>query len=249
MPRIAASQGGGAPPKTRDSPAMTSVPLPFPLPKTVAAPPRGKVAIIAPHPDDEVVGCGGSLVFHREAGDPVRVLVVTDGRAGNVGKRLDAAEYAELRRRECAEAARVLGGYSHTFWDYPDSCEVTEEALNEVAGRIADWLRADLPDVVYAPWPGECNTDHAAISESTRRALKSVGFRGVCLGYEVYNPAPIDVLLDISRVAEKKRAAIRCFASQLADTPIDHIIFGIHASRSLLLPKGARYGEGFFTIR
>lgn len=227
---------------------MATVPLPFPLPRAAAAPPRGKVAIVAPHPDDEVVGCGGSLAMHREAGDPARVLVVTDGRAGNVGKSLAPAEYTALRRRECAEAARVLGGYSHTYWDYPDSCVVTEEAIAEVANRIAEWLRADPPDVVYAPWPGECNTDHAAISECTRRALAKLGFAGVCLGYEVYNPAPIDVCLDITRVADTKLAAIRCFASQLSDTAIDHIIFGIHASRSLLLPKGARYGEGFYTI-
>ena len=228
---------------------MASVPLPFPLPRPATAPPRGKVAIVAPHPDDEVVGCGGSLVMHREAGDPVRVLVVTDGRAGNVGKQPRARGVHGAAAARVRDGGALLGGYSHTYWDYPDSCVVTEEALGgDRRRRSATWLRADPRTSSTRLGPARCNTDHAAVSESTRRALVKLGFRGVCLGYEVYNPAPIDLCLDITRVADKKLAAIRCFASQLSDTAIDHIIFGIHASRSLLLPKGARYGEGYFTI-
>lgn len=218
---------------------------PFPVPGAHASPPRGKVAIIAPHPDDEAIGCGGAYLKHRDAGDPVRVLVITDGRAGNITKKTPEGEYVALRRRESLNAAKILGDGDYTFWDYPDSCVITENAVAEIAERILQWLKADMPDIVYIPWIGEGNTDHAAVGEMARRALVAAGFRGVCLGYEIYCPAPIDAVLDITDVADRKRAAIACFSSQLESTPIDHLIFGLNAARSLFLPKGARYGEGF----
>ncbi|MBI3819636.1 MAG: PIG-L family deacetylase [Planctomycetes bacterium] len=224
---------------------VSHVKIPFPLPGAHAAPPRGKVAIVAPHPDDEAIGCGGAYLKHRDAGDPVRVLVVTDGRAGNVTKQLSQEEYTAARRRESLEAARILGGADYTFLDFPDSCEITENALAEVAEKIAGWLRADMPDIIYIPWIGEGNSDHAAVGEASRRALLAAGFRGVALGYEIYCPAPIDAVLDITDVADRKREAIECFESQLDSTPIEHLIFGLNAARALYLPKGARYGEGF----
>lgn len=227
---------------------MSAAPFPFPVPRAVAAPPRGKVAVFAPHPDDEVIGCGGALALHRAAGDPARVLVVTDGRAGNVGLRVPERDYVAARRRECEAAAAALGGYALTFWDFPDSCAITEEAIEEVARRALAWLREDPPEVAYVPWPGEGNTDHAAVGEAARRALARAGFAGVALGYEVYTPAPVDRVLDITPVAERKRAAIACLQSQLSDTAIEHVIFGLHAQRSLFLPKGARYGEGYLTV-
>lgn len=226
-----------------------SIALPFPIPTTMPCVPHGRVAVFAPHPDDEAIGCGGALALHRRAGDPVRVLVVTDGRAGNVQNKLSREEYVACRRRECEESANVLGGLDFTFWDFPDSCVITDNDMNHVAALAADWLRADMPDVVYAPWTGEGNTDHAAVGAIARRALRAAGFRGTCYGYEVYCPGPADVVLDITEVAGVKRSALQKFISQLADTPIDHFIFGLNASRALFLPKGSTHGEAFVTWR
>lgn len=226
-----------------------TVPLPFPVPAALASVPRGRVAVIAPHPDDEAIGCGGAVIQHRRAGDAVRVLVVTDGRAGNIKKELAQNEYVEMRRRESLASGAVLGGLDFTFWDFPDSCVITENDMNHVTERMVEWLRADPPEIVYSPWIGEGNNDHAAVGQMARRALEKIQFGGVCYGYEVYCPAPVDVVLDITREADVKRAALQQFPSQLAETPLDHLIFGLNAARSLFLPKGARYGEGFVTWR
>ncbi|MFN0207250.1 MAG: PIG-L deacetylase family protein [Planctomycetota bacterium] len=223
------------------------VPLPFPTPKALEKTPRGKVVVIAPHPDDEAIGCGGAAILHRLAGDPVRVLVITDGRAGDCNHRWQPSEYVAMRRRESVEAGKVMGVLDYTFWDFPDSCVITENDMNFISARILEWLKLDPPDIVYAPWVGEGNTDHAAVGEMTRMALRALDFRGICYGYEVYCPAPVDVVLDITAVADCKRSALQQFPSQLESTPLDHLIFGLNAARSLFLPKGSRYGEGYVT--
>ncbi len=226
-----------------------SFPAQLPTPRALAGPPRGRVAVLAPHADDEVVGPGGCVALHRRAGDPVRALVLSDGRAGNVEGRLALAEYVALRRAESRAAAEVLGGVALTFWDYPDNCVITEEALAEITPRVADWLRADPPDVVYAPCPMDSHSDHAAVAEIAHRALDAIGWRGTLYGYEVWGSPPVDVVVDVSAVAEQKLRAMRCFASQLAFTSFDHFVMGINAARALFLAKGGRYAEGFVTRR
>jgi len=205
------------------------------------------VAVFAPHPDDEVVGPGGAIAIHRTLGDPVRALVVTDGRAGDPSRAADPAAYVETRRRESRAAAERIGGVDLTFWDYPDNCVITESDLAGATERAIEWLKLDRPDVVYQPWIGESHADHAAVAEIARRALDAVGFRGPRLGYEVWNPGPADLVLDITRVAERKRAALLCFASQLEHTAFDHFILGLNAQRALFAPKGARFAEAFTT--
>lgn len=225
-----------------------SFPAQLPVPDALARPPRGKVAVLAPHPDDEVVGPGGCVAIHRALGDPVRALIVTDGRAGNVGGG-DWREHVAVRRAESRAAAELLGGYPITFWDFPDNCVITEEAVAEVTHRAVEWFRADPPDIVYAPAPMDAHSDHAAIAEIARRALAQIGFTGIHYGYEVWGMAPVDTVVAIDDVAERKLAAMRCFPSQLAYTSFDHFVMGMNAARALFLPKGGRYAEGFVTSR
>jgi N-acetylglucosamine malate deacetylase 1 len=222
--------------------------LPLPVPRATAIP-RGKVAVLAPHPDDEVAGPGGALALHRQQGDPLRALIVTDGRAGNVSGDLPSAQYVELRRRESRAAAAAIGGMELTFWDYPDGCVITESALAETTERAIEWLKLDRPDVVYAPWPGESHSDHAAVAEIARRALSAIDFQGTLLGFEIWSAGPADAVIDITAVAERKREALLCYASQLEFTAFDHFILGLNAWRALYGPKGGRYAEGFVTWR
>src|SRR5436190_2239409 len=67
-----------------------------------------RVGIVAPHPDDETVGCGGAACLHRDRGDHVAALIVTDGGASRAGG-LDRPAQARRRAAEAAEAAAVLG--------------------------------------------------------------------------------------------------------------------------------------------
>ena len=89
-------------------------------PVVLAAPPRGRVLVVAPHPDDEALGCGGALIQHRKQGDRVKVVFVTDGAAGGKLGHYAGLNYRELRRDEARRAGAILGVDELVFWEYPD---------------------------------------------------------------------------------------------------------------------------------
>ena len=86
---------------------------------------RGRMLVFAPHPDDEVLGCGGAILSHVAAGESVRVIIATDGAFGAA----DATAYAETRQMESRAAAAVLGYGEPEFWGLPDRGLHADEAL------------------------------------------------------------------------------------------------------------------------
>ncbi|MEO2095007.1 MAG: PIG-L family deacetylase [bacterium] len=157
-----------------------------------------RVLCIAPHPDDEVIACGGQLAFHAQRGDRVCVLVLTDG--GD----------AELRETECRAGLLELGVSEVIFAGFRDG------ALGEAAG-LDQRLRAEIedfePSLVYAPSPFELHRDHRAAFRSVARVLQTrEDLR--CLFWGLNSPVPRDVLFDTTRYIECKRRALVAHASQ-----------------------------------
>lgn len=221
------------------------VPWSAPPPQIRRAVPRGRVLCLAPHPDDECIGPGGSLAMHRAQGDPVRVVIGTDGQAGDPDRRFDPASYGERRRQESRAGLRELGVDDVAFWGFPDSCVITENDLDTLALRIGEEIEAARPDLVYAPWEGEGNDDHRALYAGLVRALKRRRFAGEVLAYEIWNLMLPDVIHDVSGVIDQKERAIRCFETQMAYTDILRPTLGLNASRSMIFNRGVGYGEAF----
>jgi LmbE family N-acetylglucosaminyl deacetylase len=216
-----------------------------PEPEFRRAPERGRVLCFAPHPDDEVIGPGGALCLHRRQGDPVRVIVATDGTAGDPDRRFDPSTYRERRRAESRAGLAWLDVADVAFWGLPDNCVVRSEDIAGVTERAVAELVSFAPEVVYLPWEGEAHSDHRALHLTVVRSLARVGFTGHAFGYEVWTPMVPDRILDIRDVAEQKRRAIACYASQIAYVDYDHTIFGLHAHRSLQFNRGRGYCEGY----
>ncbi|MBM4061110.1 MAG: PIG-L family deacetylase, partial [Planctomycetes bacterium] len=177
--------------------------------------PHGRVLVFAPHPDDEVVGPGGCLALHARAGDPVRVVVATTGGAGDPDRRFDPSTYAARREAESRAGLRELGVHDAVYWRLPDNQALSESDL-ELGRQLATAALAEFrPDVVYLPWEREGHPDHHALHEIVVAALARAGCRGEALGYEVWNAMVPDFVVDVTAVAERKRAALRAHASQL----------------------------------
>lgn len=202
----------------------------------------------APHPDDEVAGPGGALALHRLAGDPVRVVVATDGRAGDPEQRFPPADYTQLRAAESAQALALLGVDELRCWGFPDSAVVTEQDLDEVGRRAAQEVAEFAAEVVYVPWVGELHGDHVALHVGVLRGLRAAGFTGTMLGYEIWSAMLPDVLLDITPVAEQKWRALGCYATQLAYFDLVDPIRGLNRHRALLGARGPRYAEAFLRL-
>ncbi len=222
---------------------------PPPPPRRLLGPPaRGRVLVLAPHPDDEAVGPGGVLLQHAALGDPIACVFLTSGAAGDATGREDPAAYAALRAEEARASARVLGIGALEFWGYPDGHEVNENDLALLVPRVRDAFERLRPDVVYAPHELDQHGDHHTAAVLLRRALAALAAPPPAFGYEVWSPCQADFVVDVSAVHERKMDALRCHASQLLHTDMVRSIGGLNAYRATFLEKGARFGEGYVPL-
>ncbi|GAB4047221.1 PIG-L deacetylase family protein [Catellatospora paridis] len=131
--------------------------------------------VIAPHPDDETLGCGATIMRKLAAGAAVTVLVVTDGSRSHTSAYLSPAALAALRAEEMAEAARRLGLRADALrWaGFVDgTLAAAEDRLVDV---IAEVIKDVRPQEVYATCSDEPHPDHAALGRAARRACAAVG--------------------------------------------------------------------------
>ena len=218
-------------------------------PRRLAALPKGPVLAFAPHPDDEIAGPGGALCLHRRQGDPVRVVVATDGIAGDPDQRFDKATYAERRRDESRRGLMALGVHDVEFWGFPDNCSLSTNDLELGLQRACASLQSARPAIVYLPWAHEGHPDHHALHHIVVRALDRVAFAGLALGYEIWNAMLPDLVLDVSAVMPQKEQAMAAYASQTAYVQYDHCVRGLNAYRSLVHGRGSGYWEAYCVVR
>jgi LmbE family N-acetylglucosaminyl deacetylase len=203
-----------------------------------------RVLVLAPHPDDEVFGCGGAILSHVTAGTPVRVIIITDGGYGPA----DAAEreaYVSQRRLECHHAAAVLGYEDLLFWDYADRTAVFGEQL---VTKILAAMEAYEADLVYAPSLFEIHPDHRAVAMAAVEAARRIGGAVRLAMYEVGTPLRPNVILDITKFLERKRLAMRCFTSQISLQPYDEQMEALNRYRTYTLPRAVTSAEAFEVV-
>ncbi|AGY60605.1 PIG-L deacetylase family protein [Gloeobacter kilaueensis] len=208
-----------------------------PLLPSTAIQQLGPALVVAPHPDDETLGCGGAIALLRKANIPVEVLVVSDGTRSHPGsRRWPAPALRKLREAETREALGVLGVESDciTFLGLPDGAVPFEMDLEAFAWavqrcrRYLDELTIEVRAIVL-PWRRDPHADHRAAWNLLYRA--SGGFRSFerRLEYPIWLweqggaqhlPQPWEVgswRLDIAAVIERKLAAIAAHRSQTSD--------------------------------
>lgn len=202
-----------------------------------------RVLVLAPHPDDEIFGCGGAIMRHVEQGVLVNVVIVTDG-DHNVSEE-NRPSYVQQRRDESMAAAKVLEYGMPIFWGYRDR-EVSygEKLIRQILRAIENMVA----DIVYAPSVFEMHPDHRALGMAAMEAVRRHG-DGVRLAlYEVGVPLRPNLLLDISDLAERKMAAMTCFVSQNAKQRYDLDIAALNRYRTYTLPTSVTAAEAYILI-
>ncbi|EFC85099.1 PIG-L deacetylase family protein [Parafrankia sp. EUN1f] len=141
--------------------------------------------VVAPHPDDETLGCGVSILRKREAGRPVHIAVVSDGAAAPRSG-ISPAELAVIRREEARKAGGRLGvdAKQQHFLDFPDGA--ISDRVDEVSARLAELLEACQPEQMLIPVSCEGHPDHNASGAAARRAAAMTGYTGQVLEYGVW---------------------------------------------------------------
>lgn len=224
-----------------------------------------RVLVIAPHPDDEVLGCAGSIVNHLAAGRAVQVVYLTSGEHGS--PTYAPEDFGELRERETVEAAAMLGlREEHLRWlRLPDGA-IDARNLAHV-GLVVEALRQLRPVLLYVPHPGEGSFDHRDAFELCWRAAGMAGSRNfpewgatpwwvpTILGYEVWTPiADPQYSEDITEAIDRKIAALACYRSQsIAVKGAGQAAYVGEAARHLPGYRGAMttggYREAFQVLR
>ena len=198
----------------------------------------GRVMVFAPHPDDEIFGCGGALIQHVQDQDPIQVVVVTDGALGGGLENL-----AEIRASESESAARLLGYPPPIFLGYPDrGLMPDDEALIQRFCSLISDFRADI---VYVPSFWEIHPDHRVVSHAVINALRLMEQPDGCFLYEVGVPLRPNHLLDITLHQGGKWRAMGCFESQLQMQDYRRHIEALNVYRSYTLGGDCRLAEAY----
>lgn len=204
-----------------------------------------RILVLAPHPDDEAIGCGGTILRHLKSGDAVRVVFLTSGEKGGHGR--TEKETIRVREAEARKAARLLRVKSVEFWREPDG------ALNATAAvvkRLRDTLEQWKPDTLYVTHDREMHPDHQAAVRLVRRAMKALGAKSKrpdVLMYEIWTPLQqLDEIVDISPFLQKKLAAVRAYRSQCAVVGFVEAVRGLNRYRGEMHSwPGGDYAEVF----
>jgi N-acetylglucosamine malate deacetylase 1 len=209
-------------------------------------PGKSRVAVLAPHMDDEVLGCGGTIARHAAAGADITVIFLTDGRlAGRHAQHSE--EIVTLRKAEARCAAQILGVRTLDFLDAEDG-RLRSDSL--VAARLRAILERQRPEILYLPSFLEAHADHRAANGVLLEATHHSVLSFECRAYEVWTPLFPNCLVSIDSTVQLKQQALGCYRSQLAVVDYEHSGLGLNAFRSMGLGSGGgRYAEAFYAAQ
>jgi len=204
------------------------------------------ILVLSPHPDDEAIGCGGTIRKHVTEGDAVHVTFLTSGEAGG-----DQPGLGPLREAEAAAAGEILGVKEIEFWREPDGrLDARPELVERLVRRIQD-LSADT---IYVTHDRDMHTDHQMAAVLAFRALISLSTGAaatdpvpVVLMYEVWTPLQeLTHIVDISDHMQLKLNAVRAHKTQCDIMPFDAAIEGLNRYRGEFHSwPGGSYAEVF----
>jgi len=212
------------------------------VPYTVALPPGRRVIVLAPHPDDESLGCGGSLSLLSKAGSDIKVVFLTKGEKAVVDT--DRERYAILREKEAERAMEILGVVDYDFLRFPD--RELYSNIDKAKGMLSGIIGRFRPDTLYSPSPIELHPDHRTSALLALDILRTYGIRVVY--YELITPIRPNLLVDVSSVFRIKRKAVRSYKSQLKITDYLKLMSSLNTFRTFTLGRDVKYAEAFWSL-
>jgi len=219
-----------------------------------------KVLVIAPHPDDEVLGCGGIIKKYVSQKDEVYLCIVTCGYTPDWSE-----ESIKDRKKEVECANKVLGIKKTFFLDLPTVKldTVPQKKLNDLISKCVEDIR---PEIIYIPHKGDLNKDHQLVFEAAlvaARPKQSMSVKKV-FSYEV--PSETEwgqqkvrklqdiflptVYVDVKNTLEDKLKAMKCYKSELKEFPHPRSLKGITVlSEKRGMEAGLENAEAFILIK
>lgn len=215
-----------------------------------------KVIIITPHPDDETLGCGGTILRHKKEGDQVCWLIVT--------KMRDEFELSRRRKRnEEIERVKEMYGFDEVFQLNFDAGTLDFIPLGNIINEISQCFNRFQPNIVYLPYRSDIHSDHKVVFDATVACTKwfRYPFVNKVLVYETLSETDFtinpdsnhfhpNVFVDIAPYLEKKIEIMKVYESELSEHPFPR---SLRAIKSLAYLRGAAAGyeaaEAFMLLK
>lgn len=187
--------------------------------------------IIAAHPDDEVLGCGGTIAKLADQGAMVHVAFLADGVFSRAGDMVAQQEELRVRRAAAQKACGILGVKSVFFGEFPDN-RMDTVALLDITKTVEGLIAEHKPEMIYTHHAGDVNIDHRRVHEAVVTACRPQCDNPVktLLCFEVPSStewqlpgsAPVfapNWFVDISDTLDRKLAALEAYAAELRAWP------------------------------
>lgn len=217
-----------------------------------------KILAIAPHPDDETLGCGGTLLRHLAEGDEVHWLIVTSISVG-IGF---SEERVVLRDQEIERVALSYGFQSTRKLQFP-TMRLDQVPKLDLVDTISQVVRDIQPDTLYLPYRNDAHSDHATVYDASTACTKSFRYPSVkaVYAYETLSETEFglkpedhgfrpNLLVDISDFLERKIEIMRLFDGEMASFPFPRSEVCIRALAQLRGSQaGTQAAEGFMIMK
>lgn len=216
-----------------------------------------KMLVIAPHPDDEMLGVGGTIIRNIAEGNEVYICIVTKG-----GPPLFPSDVVEKTRSEARTCHEAIGVKETIFLNYP-SVKLEKENRYEINGKILEIIQRIRPDEAFIPHRGDMQLDHQIVVDASMVALRPKYTHKVkrIYAYEtlsetgwniptVQNDFIPNVYVDISAYLSQKLQAVKIYQSQLSEFPNPRSIEAVEAlAKYRGCSVNVKAAEAFMLIR
>jgi len=218
---------------------------------------KNKILVIAAHPDDEILGCGGTIIKHIKKGDIVNVIFLTDGESSRDNHNLKINK----RKQQAIDCCKYLKTNPPIFFDFPDN-KIDSIPLLNVIKKLEGIIKKIKPSTIYTHYFGDLNIDHQKTFEAVNvacRPLKGNIIKNIFC-FEVlsstewkisykkkFNP---NLFINIDNELKKKIFALKIYKEELRKYPHSRSLKGIKTlSMYRGIQSGNKHAEAFYIAR
>jgi LmbE family N-acetylglucosaminyl deacetylase len=219
---------------------------------------NNKVLVVALHPDDETLGCGGALLKHKANGDDIHWMICTEIKEENGFTQ----QRIESRNQEINKVAAMYK-FDGVHRLGLSTMKVDEYTVSELVSSVSSVINNVKPSILYLPFKSDVHSDHRVMFEAVYSCTKSFRYPFIRKIYMMETLSETDfalstkedsfvpnVFVDISEFLQKKIDIMRVFESEIADHPFPRSLRNIEALATLRgATAGCEYAESFMLLK
>lgn len=214
---------------------------------------RRNVMVLCAHPDDEIIGVGGTIAAYAKKKIPVITVVFSYGESSHPWQKKRAT--VEMRVKESKQASRLIGSKKTIFLGLADTKIKQELKSRRVQNRIKDLILKYKPVKIFTHAQDDPHPDHKAVANMVDRITDRIKYKGAVYAFEIWNPVNITkremprMYVDITKTFRTKLAALKLFRSQYYNAIIPMLPFIIAKAIGAGVLSGNLFAEVFYRVK